>query len=149
AGMGAIRAGHHPDWLAGRTVANVGMLDRAAGLFVDAAGPVDWHEGLGRDQLSGLAVENVEEPVLVGLHEDLATLAADCEVSEDQLLDGVLVPLFTRRNLEMPNIVAAIGVERHDRGQKQVVALVGAATGPVPLQAVADAEIDEIELGVV
>src|SRR5215831_16050971 len=117
-GMGAIRAGHHRDWPAGRTVADVGIFDRAAGLFVDAAGPVDWHEGLGRDQLSGLAVENVEEPVLVGLHEDLATLAADREVGEDQLLDGVIVPLFPWRSLEMPNIVAGIGVDRHDRGQK-------------------------------
>src|SRR5204862_1689368 len=37
------------------------VLDRTAGALVDALGPVDLHERLGRDQLAGLAIEHVEE----------------------------------------------------------------------------------------
>jgi hypothetical protein len=62
---------------------------------------------------------------------------------------GMRAPPLDEKRGNHRKQVASIGIDRHDRGQKQVVALVGAATGPVPFHAVADAEINEIELGVV
>src|SRR5262249_28012432 len=81
--------------------------------------------------------------------QDLATFASDREISQYELLDGVIVPFFPRRDLVMPNVGAGVGVERHDRGQEQVVALIRTALPLVPFKAIADAEIDEIELGIV
>src|SRR5262249_52692467 len=52
-------------------------------------------------------------------------------------------------DLEVPDVGARIGVERHDRRQEQVVALVRAAVAPRPFEAVAHAEVHEIQFGIV
>jgi len=58
--------------LARLVVSNSRILDRSTGLLIDAAGPGHGYEVLGGNQLSGLAIEDVEKSVLVGLHEHLA-----------------------------------------------------------------------------
>src|SRR6266508_4952345 len=110
--MGAKRAGKKLDRCTGLVVAELGMLDRPAGFWVDTARPGDRCKSVGRDQLASLAVEDIEEPVFVGLHQDLALLSVDRQVSEDQLLNGIVVPLLSRRRLVVPDIGAGIGVER-------------------------------------
>ena len=56
--------------------------------------------GLGGNKLAGLAVEHVEEAVLVRLHDDLAALSVDREIGKGQLPDGVVVPLLSGVDLE-------------------------------------------------
>ncbi len=63
-------------------VARVGILDRPAGLEIDALGPGDDGEFLGADQLSGRAVEHIEEAVLRCMHQDVAQLAPNFQVSQ-------------------------------------------------------------------
>ena len=95
------------------------------------------------------AVEDVEEAVLVRLHDDLARLPVDGEIGEHQLLHGVEVPLLAGCGLVVPHVCAGVGVERDDRGQEQVVALARGAVVARPFDAVADAEVDEIQIRVV
>jgi len=44
---------------------------------VEAGQPVDEDERLPRDELAGLPVEHIEDPVLRGLHDHFAWLAVD------------------------------------------------------------------------
>ena len=118
-------------------------------LRIDAARPGDRREVLGGDQLSGLAVENVEKPILVRLHQDLAIDAIDREVRQDQLLNRVVIPLLAGRGLVVPDIVAGVGIDRHDRRQEPIVALARAAIALIPFGPVTDTEINQIELGII
>ena len=40
------------------------------------------HEGIGRDELAGLAVDHVEETISVGLHVNRDLLSPDVEISK-------------------------------------------------------------------
>ena len=113
--MGAQGAGQKLGTLAGFVVANPRVFDRPPGPCIDAAGPGHRCEILGRDELSGLAVEDVEEPVLVGLHQHLPPRPLDGQICQDQLLDGVKIPLLAGCRLKMPGIGAGIGIDGHDR----------------------------------
>src|SRR5256885_7660264 len=130
------------------------VLDRTAGGLVDALGPVDFHERLGRAQLAGLAIGRIEEAVAVGLHQRRDGLAADPQIGEHRLVDAVIVPHVGRRHLIGPGDSAGIGVERDLRGRVEVpvlavLARVGAARVRAPWSGVARAPVDEVELGIV
>ena len=60
-------------------------------------------------------VEDVEETVLVGLHEHLAARSVDGHVGQDELLDRIKVPFLSGRGLEMPCIFPCIRIDGHDR----------------------------------
>ena len=130
-------------------VADRRVLNRPAGLHVHACRPVDRHRGLGSEQFAGLAIEDIEEAVLRRLHQDLADLSVDPEVGEDHLLGGGIVPLLTRGGLVMPGVFAGIDIERDDRGKEQVVAAARAAERLRPGRAVADADIHQVQRGIV
>src|SRR5438445_12521376 len=49
----------------------------------------------------------------------------------------------------MPDIFAGLGFNGDDRGDEEIVSALGAASAAGPRSAVADAEVDEIKVGVV
>src|SRR5690606_18472844 len=58
-------------------------------------------------------------------------------------------PLLARHFLVVPAILAGVCVERDDRAQEQVVAAFGAPEVPYEGRAVAGADEDKVELGIV
>src|SRR3546814_7139375 len=97
------------DW-----ISDVCSSDRAAGLPVDALGPGNaGHIGFGRKQLSGAAVEHVEEAVLRRVQQHLAVPPAELHVREDDRLGRGIVPFVARRFLIVPDISAGIRSEEH------------------------------------
>ena len=122
---------------------------RPAGLEIDMTRPIDGHVFVRREQLAGLAIQDVEETVLRRLHQDLAFLAFDGEIGQHHRLDGSVVPAFMRHFLVIPDHPAGIGVDRQDRGEEQIVTAGGAAFLPIEQGRIAGADIEEIELGVV
>ena len=60
-----------------------------------------------------------------------------------------VVPGVAGRGLVVPDVFAGIRVERHDRGQVQVVAASRAAVLLVPRRAVADPDVEQVQLRVV
>src|SRR5882724_18510 len=126
------------------------ILDRDAG-FDDALdwsagaaalGPVDRAEGVGDDDLAVGAVDGVADAVPVEVAEQL--LAAALE--QDVLVDTVVVPLIVGGHLIGPLRMPGVRLRREDGHRPLVVArpLVG-----VPGPRVADAVVEEVELGVV
>ena len=86
------------------------------------------------------------KPFLLKVTSALRVLPADLEVGEDHLGDGVVVPVVVRRELVRPHERAIAGLPREDARGPLVVA--GALLGVVGRR-VADAVVDQIELGVV
>ena len=123
-------------------------LHRPPGLEVDVARPGDGHVGLGRDELSGLAVEDVEEAVLRGVQQRLALSPADLEVREQDVLDRGVVPVVARCRLVVPGELAGVRTQREDRAQEEIVSAAGAAVVARPGGAVADADVEQVELGI-
>src|SRR5215468_9756349 len=147
--MGAHCGGLLLTRFASLTIPDARVLDRSAGLQVDAARPGVRREAVGRNQLAGLAVEDVKEPILVGLHQNLAFGSVDREVGKDQILNGVEVPLVAGCTLVVPDVGAGISIDRYDRRCEQIVALVLAAPLLVPYGSVTRPEIDQVEFGIV
>src|SRR3546814_12480047 len=73
-------------------------------------------------QLSGAAVEHVEEAVLRRVQQHLAVPPAELHVREDDRLGRGIVPFVARRFLIVPDISAGIDIHRDDRGQEEIVA---------------------------
>src|SRR5258708_20129445 len=88
---------------------------RPAGLHVDVGGPVDVGEILGRQQLAGLAIENVEKSVLVRLDDDAVRGTSDVEAGENHLLRGVKIPAIAWGGLVVPSEPAGIPLQRNYR----------------------------------
>ena len=65
------------------------------------------------------------------------------------MLGGGVVPGIARCRLVMPDVFARIGVDRDDGGQEQVVALALAAPDRIPQRAVADTDVEQVQLRVV
>ena len=66
---------------------------------INPGGPVQlgiWFRG---NQLPIGAVENVKEPVLIGLHDDLSILVVDSNIREGQLLHAIEVPRIAGHKL--------------------------------------------------
>ena len=79
----------------------------------------------------------------------LARNAAEREVGEDHRLRRREVPRLAGRLLVVPEVFAGVGVEREHARQEQVVALAVGANQAIPRAAVARADVELIELGVV
>ena len=146
----AVRAGGcREDQLRILLVLGGGVRYRPAGLLVDALGPVDERVRIGGDELSARPIKHVVEAVLRGLHEDLARALPEVELGEDHLLRAVVVPAIARCRLVVPRELAALSVDRDDRRCVQVVAALAAIFLDVVRRAVAGADVDELEFGVV
>ena len=99
-------------------VAHAGVLDRTAGGRIDTRGPGDRHIGFGRDQLAVRAVQHIEEAVLRRLHQHLTRLAVDCQVGQDDVLGGRVVPALAGRRLIVPDVLASVGLQGQDGGEE-------------------------------
>ena len=130
-------------------VARLRRLDRATGRAVDVRRPVDRGERLGRDELTGEPVDDVEEAVLGRLQQHLARPAGDGQVGQDHLLRGVEVPVVAGGDLVMPDVVAGAGPQGDDRRQVQVIAVALATVVAAPRRAVAGADEHQVGLEVV
>ena len=130
--------------------ARVGMFDRASGGEIDMIRPGDVvGEFLGRDQLSGCAIDYIEEAVFWCMHDHGAKLAADRQIAELDIHRVIIVPGLSGVDLIVPDILAGIGVDCDDRSQEEIVAAAGAADLLVPGRAVSGAEIEAVEAWVI
>ena len=150
----AERTGGDQRGLAGLVDAGFRVLDRAACRGVDAGRPVDRDIGLGGDELPRLAVNHVEEAVLGCLHQHLSHPAADFHVGEHDVLGGGEVPRLPGRRLVVPDIFPGARPNRDDAGEVEVVplprpVLAGRAVGAVPGAAIADPDIEQVEIGII
>ena len=97
-------------------------LDRLS-VGTDSAGPRQVLDELsGQQQLPIRAIEDVEEPVAVGLHDQLAALAFPAGVDHHRRLCRVPVPEIVRGELVVPLQLAAGRIEREEAVRIQVVA---------------------------
>ena len=126
-----------------------GIEDGAACFQINGTGPGDGGVRLCGKQLAGGAVEDVEETVLGSVKQNFSRGVVDREVGKDDGLVGIVIPCVAGSLLIMPDVFAGVGFERDDRADEEIVAASRAASGPVPRSAIADTEVDEIELGVV
>ncbi len=118
-------------------------------MLVDSGSPGDLYKRLGVDELAGGPIDNIEKTVLGCLHQDLACLAIDGQVREDDVLRSREVPGLSRRCLVVPDVFAGVRSHRDNGGQEQVVAAIGAADVAIPRRAVADAEVQQVQFGVI
>src|SRR5262249_25388853 len=89
------------------------VVDRHAGLLVDALRPVDgFHIGLGEQRLPIGAVERVEKPVAAGVGDELARLPGNLSVDQDVGAGRIVVPHVARRVLVVPVHLAGVGGPR-------------------------------------
>ena len=147
--MRADRAGRTEPHFAGAIIARLGIFDRSPGLDVKAAGPIDRDIVFRRDQLAIGAVEHEKETVLGRLHQHLARFAANVEIGEHDMLGRGIIPGFARCRLEMPDIFASLGPQRDDRREVEIIAFALAAIKLVPRRAIADADIEQVKLGII
>ena len=106
--------------------------------------PVRIDEFIGRQYLSGGAVENVKEPILRGLQQHIPVRAGDSECRQHDGRCRVVVPALTGRLLVMPDVLAGIGVHGDDRGDEEIVAARRTAVRAVPWRAIAGSEVHKI-----
>ena len=96
-------------------------FDRTAGLQVDLLGPVHGHKFVGAEQRAVGAVKNIGKAVAVEVRKSLALLAVDVHVSEDVLVDAVIVPLIERRHLVSPDGFTGVDFAGEDGHRPLVV----------------------------
>ena len=76
-----------------------------------------------RGQDAGGALEQVQEPIAVRLHDDLTRRPIDGEFGLDQLVDPIIIKRVVRRHLVPPDYFARAGLNGQDRVGVQVIAL--------------------------
>jgi hypothetical protein len=120
--------------------------DRSTGFLVDSVRPVDLHERVGRDELAGRALDHVQEPVAVRMHDNLARGSVGGDLGQDPLVDAVVVERIAGRHLEAPNHLAGLGLHGEDRIGVEVVAF---AIERIPRRRIAGTPEHEIEFRIV
>ena len=116
--------------------------------------PVERDIGFGGNEFARGAIENVEIAVLRRLHQHLSIPPADLHVGQDNVLGRGEIPRFPRCRLIVPDIFPGIGPDGDDTGQIEVVAFAGAvgagaAIGAVPRAAIANPDIEQIEIRII
>ena len=123
--------------------------DRPSGFHVDVGRPIHVGVVFRREELSGVAIEDVEKAVLRRLHDDPLPRAADGEVRKNQLLHRVVVPTVVRRGLVVPGHAAGGGIESDDGRGEQAVELRRPELAQVIGRGVGSAEVNEVQIGIV
>ena len=116
--------------------------------------PVDVHERIGRDQLAGLAIQNIEKAVTVGVHQRGHGPAFDPEIVENRLINAVVIPDIVRRKLITPLDRARIRVERElgcgpQIGVRANIDGIVTARLAAPRSAVTGGPVNEVQLWIV
>src|SRR3546814_14981363 len=107
----------------------------------------DWSSDVCSSDLR--AVEGEEEAVLRRVVEHFGGLAVHRLLGEDDGLGRGIVPGFGRGFLIMPFIRAGRRIERDDRGEEPVVAFAVRARAVIPRIAIADAQLNLVEILVI
>src|SRR5207302_8953251 len=87
--------------------------------------------------------------ILGSMKKNFARRLVDGEVGKDDGFGRIEIPGVAGSFLVVPDIFAGAGFQSDDGRQEKIVTALGAAGMPVPRSAVADAEVDEIKVGVV
>src|SRR5437016_14275306 len=121
-----------------------------ARLGVNPGGPCDCiDEGLCRNELACLAVQDVEKAVFRGLHDHFARAAIDRQIRQNQGLRGVVVPVVSWRWLKVPHQLTIACAERQYGGEVQIVASTRTPKIAIPRDTVACPRIHQIEIGII
>ena len=83
------------------------------------------------------------------MQHDLALAAVDLEVGENDVHVRVVIPGVTGHGLIVPDILSRVRIECDDRAQEEIVTSIRASDLPVPGRAVAGADVELIEFGVI
>src|SRR5262252_5211087 len=118
-------------------IASFGNLDRTTRNWVYTRSPVDCRKWFRRNELAIRAIDDIKESILRRLHEHLAFLIVDREISENDVLRRVVVPHVTRRRLKVPNVFAGFRAHGDNRRKKQIVAAFWIANRAAPRKSVA------------
>src|SRR5580692_2208112 len=130
-------------------VPRVGIFKRATCLRIDSGRPGDRGVGFCGNDITGGAIEYVEESVLRSLKKNLSPDPVDCDVGKDDWRGGIVVPCIAGNFLVVPNVFAGVGFERDDRAGEQIVFSFWAPGAAVPRSPVAGPDVEQVELGVV
>ena len=117
-----------------------------AGLAIDAGRRRDVDERRGRDHFAGRAIDHVDVPVAIGVHEDLAWTARQREIDQEAFIRGVVIEFVVWTQLVEPARMPRRGIAREEARGELVVAR---SLLRVPGRWIAGAVVDEVELGVV
>src|SRR5881296_1143271 len=123
--------------------------DRPAGFRIDPFGPSHLGKWLRGYKRAGNAIQHIIEPILVGLHEDLALPSVNGEIHQDESLDAVIVPGVAWNRLVIPLQLTVIGLYGQDGTNKEVVLALGLPKLFRPRTTISCADINEIRLGVI
>ena len=130
-------------------------FDGHACFQVNACRPVHAiHILLGRQEFAVGAINDVEETIAVGLHDNGHFFAIKGQVGEHQFVHAVIVPRIMRCELIVPNDVASFWVQSNHRCGVQVgeladIGAVVAANCCGPRGWVAGAVVNQVQLGIV
>ena len=124
------------------------ILDGAT-IRVEALGPCHRNIVLAGDELSGFAVEHIEEAVLGRVQQNLANLPINFQIGQDDVLGCREVPGVARRLLEVPGHFARVGLDGDDGRDIKIVSAAGRAEVSAPRRAVAGADVEQVEVRVV
>src|SRR5262249_54969931 len=80
-------------------------------VFIEAAHPVDFHEGLALQEFAGRAVKHIHQTVTIRPKHGLAHLALVLDVCQYRHLSGVVVHLIVRGELVVPLQFAGVRVK--------------------------------------
>ena len=83
------------------------------------------------------------------MQQDLAHLPLDFEIGEDDVLGCREVPSVAWRLLEVPGHLSRVGLDGNDRRDVEVVASAWRAQVAAPWRAIAGADVEQVEVGVV
>src|SRR5262249_15058019 len=100
-----------------------------------------------QEELSVRAIEDVEEPIAIGLQQRFAGLPLPLRIYKYRGFLRIPIVDIVRRELEIPLEFAGFGFERENRVAVQVVAL--AVVAIVVETGIAGRPVDEIELRIV
>jgi hypothetical protein len=116
-------------------------------LGVDAARPSDLVDQFGRAQeFTSSAIQNIKEPVPIGMQDNLPHLAANLRVDQHRPALCIPVVRVMRRELEVPLHFAGIEVQRNEGAGIKIVAF---ASGPSEIgPGIACCPIERVQFGI-
>ena len=100
-------------------------------------------------QFSVGPINDIEKAILWGLHDHFALSAVDVEINERHILGRSEIPVISRDLLVVPIHASGVGIDRHDRGGKEIIAAARTSNNPCPGRRVAHTEIDLTQFGIV
>ena len=104
-----------------RRIQRVGVNIGTAGFWIDSGSPAHLrHLGRG-DEFAVGAIDHVEVPVLVRLHDDLTIAIVDPNIRKQKVLNRVVVPLIARGALVVPLQLTGVCVNSDNGGDVEIV----------------------------